>query len=93
MDYKVFIPVLISFVLSVILGPLVIPVLRRLKMDQTEREDGVQSHLKKAGTPTMGGVNDPVGGCDHFRYLYRTLSEDHSDPVFDTWIWSDRIFG
>ena len=52
MDYKVFIPVLISFVLSVILGPLVIPVLRRLKMDQTEREDGVQSHLKKAGTPT-----------------------------------------
>ena len=56
MDYKVFIPVLISFVLSVILGPLVIPVLRRLKMDQTEREDGVQSHLKKAVTPTMGGV-------------------------------------
>ena len=56
MDYKVFIPVLISFVLSVILGPLVIPVLRRLKMDQTERVDGVQSHLKKAGTPTMGGV-------------------------------------
>ena len=56
MDYKVFIPVLLSFVLSVILGPLVIPVLRRLKMDQTEREDGVQSHLKKAGTPTMGGV-------------------------------------
>lgn len=56
MDYKVFIPVLISFVLSVILGPLVIPVLRRLKMGQTEREDGVQSHLKKAGTPTMGGV-------------------------------------
>ena len=54
MDYKVFIPVLISFVLSVILGPLVIPVLRRLKMDQTEREDGVQSHLKKTGTP--GGV-------------------------------------
>ena len=56
MDYKVFIPALISFVLSVILGPLVIPVLRRLKMDQTEREDGVKSHLKKTGTPTMGGV-------------------------------------
>ena len=40
MDYKVFIPVLISFVLSVILRPLVIPVLRRLKMDQTERIPG-----------------------------------------------------
>ena len=56
MDYKVFIPVLISFALSVIMGPLIIPVLRRLKMGQTERTDGVQSHLKKAGTPTMGGV-------------------------------------
>ena len=56
MDYKVFIPVLISFALSVIMGPLIIPVLRKLKMGQTEREEGVQSHLKKAGTPTMGGV-------------------------------------
>lgn len=56
MDYKVFIPVLIAFILSVIMGPLIIPVLRRLKMGQTEREDGVKSHLKKAGTPTMGGV-------------------------------------
>ena len=56
MDYTVVIPVLISFVLSVILGPIVIPILRRLKMGQTEREEGVQSHLQKAGTPTMGGV-------------------------------------
>ena len=56
MDYTVFIPVLISFALSVIMGPVIIPVLRRLKMGQTEREDGVQSHLKQAGTPTMGGV-------------------------------------
>lgn len=44
------------FALSVIMGPLIIPVLRKLKMGQTEREEGVQSHLKKAGTPTMGGV-------------------------------------
>ena len=56
MDYKFILPVLISFALSVILGPVVIPILRKLKMGQTEREDGVQSHLKKAGTPTMGGV-------------------------------------
>ena len=56
MDYKIIIPVLIAFVLSVILGPVVIPILRKLKMGQTEREEGVQSHLKKAGTPTMGGV-------------------------------------
>lgn len=56
MEYKFIIPVLISFALSVILGPVIIPILRKLKMGQTERVDGVQSHLKKAGTPTMGGV-------------------------------------
>lgn len=56
MDYKIILPVLLSFILSVIMGPVVIPILRKLKMKQTEREDGVKSHLKKAGTPTMGGV-------------------------------------
>lgn len=56
MDYKMIIAVLVSFALSVIMGPVVIPMLRRLKMGQTEREEGVQSHLLKAGTPTMGGV-------------------------------------
>ena len=56
MSYHLAIPVLISFVLSLLMGPVVIPFLRKLKMGQTERTDGVQSHLKKAGTPTMGGV-------------------------------------
>ena len=56
MEYKIFIPVLVSFALSAIMGPVIIPVLRNLKMGQTEREEGVKEHLKKAGTPTMGGV-------------------------------------
>ncbi|EGG80645.1 phospho-N-acetylmuramoyl-pentapeptide-transferase [Lachnospiraceae bacterium 2_1_46FAA] len=56
MEYNIVIPVLVAFGLSVLLGPVVIPFLRKLKMGQTERVDGVQSHLKKAGTPTMGGV-------------------------------------
>ena len=55
MSSAITVPVFIGFAISAVLGPLVIPVLRRLKMDQTEREDGVKSHLKKAGTPTMGG--------------------------------------
>ena len=55
-DFKMVVPVLIAFVISVILGPIVIPYLRKLKMGQTERVEGVQSHLKKAGTPTMGGI-------------------------------------
>ena len=56
MEFQVVIPVLISFAISVVLGPVIIPFLRRLKMGQTERTEGVQSHLKKAGTPTMGGM-------------------------------------
>ena len=56
MDFQVVIPVLISFTISVVLGPVIIPFLRKLKMGQTERVEGVQSHLKKAGTPTMGGI-------------------------------------
>ena len=56
MSSHIVIPVLISFAVSLVLGPVVIPFLRKLKMKQTERTDGVQSHLKKAGTPTMGGI-------------------------------------
>ena len=49
-------PILISFVLSVALGPLLIPFLKRIKAGQTVREDGPPTHLKKTGTPTMGGI-------------------------------------
>ena len=56
MDYTIMIPVLIAFALSALMGPVVIPFLRKLKMGRTEREEGVKSHLKKAGTPTMGGI-------------------------------------
>lgn len=47
---------LISFVITVILSIFIIPILRKLKVGQIEREDGPQSHLKKQGTPTMGGT-------------------------------------
>lgn len=46
----------VSFLLAVLLGPLCIPMLRRLKFGQQVRDDGPQSHLKKSGTPTMGGI-------------------------------------
>jgi phospho-N-acetylmuramoyl-pentapeptide-transferase len=46
----------VSFALSVILGPLCIPILRKLKFGQQIRQEGPQSHLKKAGTPQMGGI-------------------------------------
>ena len=55
MAQKVIIPVLIAFAITALLGPVVIPILRRLKVGRTEREE-LKSHLKKAGTPTMGGL-------------------------------------
>lgn len=47
---------LLSFIATVVLGILAIPILKKLKVGQIEREDGPQSHLSKQGTPTMGGT-------------------------------------
>ena len=56
MRQTVILPVIISFAVSALLGPVVIPFLRRLKVGQTVRDEGPQAHLKKNGTPTMGGI-------------------------------------
>lgn len=57
MDFKLMLMTIgVSFLLAVILGPLTIPLLRRLKFGQQVRDDGPKAHLKKAGTPTMGGA-------------------------------------
>ncbi len=56
MNSTILMSVIISFAISVFIGPVGIPFLRRLKVGQTEREEGPQSHLKKNGTPTMGGI-------------------------------------
>lgn len=55
-DLNVLMPVVISFGISVVLCPVIIPFLRKLKFGQYVRDDGPESHLKKAGTPTMGGL-------------------------------------
>ena len=55
MTYHVILPVIIAFSVSALLGPVVIPFLRRLKVGQTERKE-LESHQKKMGTPTMGGL-------------------------------------
>ena len=53
MEAKVLI---IAFIVSIILGFIIIPILKKRKVGQIERDDGPQSHLKKQGTPTMGGI-------------------------------------
>ncbi|MDD3368064.1 MAG: phospho-N-acetylmuramoyl-pentapeptide-transferase [Lachnospiraceae bacterium] len=56
MNYLQLLPILIAFMISAAQGPFVIPFLRRLKVGQTVRDEGPKAHLKKNGTPTMGGV-------------------------------------
>jgi phospho-N-acetylmuramoyl-pentapeptide-transferase len=48
--------IVIAFIISLLLGPIIIPMLRKLKIGQSIREEGPQSHLSKSGTPTMGGI-------------------------------------
>lgn len=51
----------VSFIATVIISIFIIPILKKLKVGQIERDDGPQSHLKKQGTPTMGGIIIALG--------------------------------
>ena len=53
--FEVFLPMLASFIIVLVLGPICIPILRRLKMGNTEREY-IKEHKAKNGTPSMGGI-------------------------------------
>lgn len=54
--FHMFRTLIIAFIISLILGPILIPVLRRLKVGQSVRKEGPKSHYVKTGTPTMGGI-------------------------------------
>lgn len=54
-EFRYLFAVILAFAITALLGPLMIPVLRRLKVGNTEREE-LKSHQKKTGTPTMGGL-------------------------------------
>ncbi|WP_058301834.1 phospho-N-acetylmuramoyl-pentapeptide-transferase [Gorillibacterium timonense] len=53
---EVLFPLGVAFVLALLVGPLIIPVLRKLKFGQQIRNEGPAAHQKKKGTPTMGGI-------------------------------------
>ncbi|MBN9652755.1 phospho-N-acetylmuramoyl-pentapeptide-transferase [Halobacillus sp. GSS1] len=55
-EYILLITMAISFAITVVISPMIIPFLRRLKFGQAIRDEGPESHQKKSGTPTMGGV-------------------------------------
>lgn len=56
MNRILFLSLFVSFLITVAVAPSFIPFLQRLKFGQTIREEGPESHLKKNGTPTMGGI-------------------------------------
>ena len=56
LEQVLFFTILVSFLITVLLSPIFIPFLRRLKFGQSIREEGPKSHQKKTGTPTMGGL-------------------------------------
>jgi len=69
---------LITFAITVVLALIIIPILKRLKVGQIERTDGPESHLKKQGTPTMGGIIIIVAITivTIFAYIYYTRQGD-----------------
>jgi phospho-N-acetylmuramoyl-pentapeptide-transferase len=56
LEQVIFFTILMGFLITVLLSPIFIPFLRRLKFGQSIRDEGPKSHQKKTGTPTMGGV-------------------------------------
>ena len=68
-----------SFVATVVLALIIIPLLRKLKVGQIEREEGPKSHLKKQGTPTMGGIIMIIVLLIVGAFLYIDFSKDQPD--------------
>ncbi|MEL3972328.1 phospho-N-acetylmuramoyl-pentapeptide-transferase [Rossellomorea oryzaecorticis] len=56
LEQVIFFTILMAFLITVLLAPVFIPFLRRLKFGQSIRDEGPESHQKKTGTPTMGGI-------------------------------------
>ncbi|MGG3913234.1 phospho-N-acetylmuramoyl-pentapeptide-transferase [Rossellomorea vietnamensis] len=56
MEQVIFFTIIMAFLITVLLAPIFIPFLRRLKFGQSIRDEGPESHQKKTGTPTMGGI-------------------------------------
>ena len=70
---------LLAFVLGIVCSLIVIPIIKRKKIGQNERNDGPKSHLKKQGTPTMGGIAMMIALLVISIFLYVDYSE--TEPV------------
>lgn len=82
LEQVLFFTILLGFLITVFLSPIIIPFLRRLKFGQSIRDEGPKSHQKKTGTPTMGGI------MILFSIIVTTLvmTEKFSEPTIKTYL-------
>ncbi|MDS3904132.1 phospho-N-acetylmuramoyl-pentapeptide-transferase [Staphylococcus hominis] len=74
-----FIFAIIALLITFILVPVLIPTLKRMKFGQSIREEGPQSHMKKTGTPTMGGLTFLISII--ITSMIAIFFTDHSNPI------------
>src|SRR3954462_294139 len=89
LEQVLFFTILLGFLITVLLSPIFIPFLRRLKFGQSIRDEGPKSHQKKTGTPTMGGI------MILFSIIVTTLvmTEKFSEPTMKTYLLLFVTFG
>ncbi len=82
LEQVIFFAILLGFLITVLLSPIFIPFLKRLKFGQSIREEGPKSHQKKTGTPTMGGVMILLS----IIVTTLVLTEKFSEPTIKTFL-------
>ena len=82
LEQVIFYTILVAFLITVLLSPIFIPFLRRLKFGQSIREEGPKSHQKKTGTPTMGGVMILLA----ITLATLVMTFKFSEPSFETYL-------
>lgn len=79
---KLIYSVLVAFIVSFAIAPLIIPALHKFKFGQNIRVDGPQSHLKKQGTPTMGGIIFIISACVTMVIMVRNPKDEAMLAVY-----------
>jgi phospho-N-acetylmuramoyl-pentapeptide-transferase len=82
LEQVIFYTILVAFLITVLLSPIFIPFLRKLKFGQSIREEGPKSHQKKMGTPTMGGVMILLA----ITIATLVMTFKFSEPSFETYL-------
>ena len=75
----IFVYAMLSLLITFVLVPILIPTLKRMKFGQSIREEGPQSHMKKTGTPTMGGLTFLISII--ITSVVAIIFVDHSNPI------------